>query len=259
MVLGVSAAFIALALAGFAEAQIRTDGSFGPAHTFTGSAMTIGAKFGMLKGKNLFHSFSTFLQRRTEPNWYVHWSAIRHQHYRARDRRHSIIRQWHDRVQKYRANLVLVNPTGWIFGPKASLSVSGSVHISTADAVRFADGTSMPARTPDSSSLTVRPPTAFGFLGPNAGGIQVVGTSLPSKGPQAGKDLSLVGGPIRIEGTSLFASAGKIGSSVPRARARSVSRVLIASCATPLATGISFSWSKYGAFRVNSVWGPDRS
>src|SRR4051812_48294817 len=53
-------AIIAVPLTGIANAQIRTDGSFGPAHTFTGSPMTIGAEFGTLKGPNLFHSFSTF-------------------------------------------------------------------------------------------------------------------------------------------------------------------------------------------------------
>ena len=37
------------------------------------------------------------------------------------------------------ANLFLINPAGWIFGSTASLNVSGSFHVSTADYVRLGD------------------------------------------------------------------------------------------------------------------------
>ena len=42
-----------------------------------------------------------------------------------------------------------------LFGPNASLDISGSFHVSTADFLRFADGAIFAARLSEKSSLTV--------------------------------------------------------------------------------------------------------
>ena len=52
-----------------------------------------------------------------------------------------------------------------MFGPQASLEVSGSFHVSTADFLRFADGAKFFANLGQESVLTVASPMAFGFLG----------------------------------------------------------------------------------------------
>ena len=95
------------------------------------------------------------------------------------------------------ANLYLLNPSGVVFGPTASLDVSGSFHVSTADYLRFADGTTFAAHLGAQSSLTVAAPAAFGFLGPHPSGIAVQGSTLTVP---SGKTLSLVGGDIAIVG-----------------------------------------------------------
>lgn len=64
------------------------------------------------------------------------------------------------------ANLFLINPAGVVFGPTASLNVGGSVHISTANYVKLADGVRFNALPgPQDALLSSAPVAAFGFLG----------------------------------------------------------------------------------------------
>jgi large exoprotein involved in heme utilization and adhesion len=95
--------------------------------------------------------------------------------------------------------LYLLNPSGVLFGPNASLEISGSFHVSTADYLRLADGARFSARLSDTSTLSVAPPEAFGFLGPHPASIAVQGSALHVP---AGAALSLVGGDIKITGSS---------------------------------------------------------
>lgn len=118
------------------------------------------------------------------------------------------------------ANLFLLNPAGWVFGPGASLNVSGSFHVSTADYIRFAD----PAKSvfcvgacPNGqpSVLSVAAPTAFGFLGPSQGSISIQlqdpvtlqpGTlQVPERAT-----LSVVGGGVQIDSAILSAPGGRV-------------------------------------------------
>ena len=95
------------------------------------------------------------------------------------------------------ANLFLLNPSGVLFGPNASLDVSGSFHVSTADFLRFADGAKFFANLGQESVLTVASPAAFGFLGSNPARIAIQGSSLQVR---EGKALSVVGGDITDRG-----------------------------------------------------------
>lgn len=105
------------------------------------------------------------------------------------------------------ANLFLINPSGWIFGPTASLEVGGSFHVSTADYLRFSDGAKFYADLSQNSVLTSAPPVAFGFLGP-AAPISVEGSFLQV--PE-GQTLSLVAGDVQITGAAtLLAPSGRV-------------------------------------------------
>jgi filamentous hemagglutinin family protein len=104
------------------------------------------------------------------------------------------------------ANLYLLNPSGVLFGPNATLDVSGSFHISTADVVRFTDGATFSAHLGEQSVLTVAPPSAFGFLGTHPAAITIQGSTLEV--PE-GKTLSVVGGDLTISGGSLQAPSGQ--------------------------------------------------
>jgi filamentous hemagglutinin family protein len=105
------------------------------------------------------------------------------------------------------ANLYLINPSGIVFGPNATVNVSGSFHASTADYVKMSDGAKFQATNPDGSTLSAAPPAAFGFLTAQPAAVTVGGSTL---GPVPGT-LGLVAGPVSItSGAALFAPAGTI-------------------------------------------------
>jgi filamentous hemagglutinin family protein len=110
------------------------------------------------------------------------------------------------------ANLFLLNPAGWVFGPGAALNVSGSFHVSTADYMRFAD----PAKSvfcvgacPNGqpSVLSVAAPAAFGFLGPSTGSISIQQSTLQVPDQAT---LSVVGGSVQIADSTLQALGGRV-------------------------------------------------
>lgn len=91
------------------------------------------------------------------------------------------------------ANLFLMNPAGFLFGPNASVNVGGMVAFTTADYLKLTDGNLFKA-IPDVSAdtmLTTSPVVAFGFLGSNPAAIAVQGSQLTVAN---GTSLSLIGG-----------------------------------------------------------------
>ena len=106
------------------------------------------------------------------------------------------------------ANLFLMNPTGFLFGPTATVNVGGMVAFTTADYLRLTDGgrfNAIPDAAADALISTV-PVAAFGFLGPPHGGITLDGPQISFVDRQT---VSLVGGDILINGGGV---SGGIGS-----------------------------------------------
>ena len=96
------------------------------------------------------------------------------------------------------ANLFLMNPNGFLFGPTATINVGGMVAFTTADYLRLADGAlfnAIPHPAAD-ALLSAAPVAAFGFLGSNPGAITVQGSQLTVAN---GTGMSLVGGTITIQ------------------------------------------------------------
>jgi filamentous hemagglutinin family protein len=108
------------------------------------------------------------------------------------------------------ANLFLINPAGVIFGPTATLNVAGSFHVTSADYIRFVDGSTFCVSTcpnGQASVLSVADPASFGFLGPR-GPISVEGSVLSVP---AGNTLGIVGGNVTISGGAvLLAPSGRV-------------------------------------------------
>lgn len=111
------------------------------------------------------------------------------------------------------ANLFLLNPNGIIFGSNAQLNIGGSFAASTANGVRFADGSFFSTAPSESTSLlTVNVPIGL-QIKPNSAGILY--SSSENSRPlglqvQTGQTLALVGGNVRLEGGILQAPGGRV-------------------------------------------------
>jgi filamentous hemagglutinin family protein len=95
------------------------------------------------------------------------------------------------------ANLFLMNPAGFLFGPNATVNVGGMVTFTSADYLRLTDNDRFNA-VPGTADviLTAEPVAAFGFLGSNPGAITVQGSQLSVT---SGQSISLVGGSITVQ------------------------------------------------------------
>ncbi len=191
------------------HAQITLDGSVGPHGALTGPNYTIGAEVGKQVGGNLFHSFGEFNVNTGESATFTGPGTVDNIIGRVTGGNPSLI-DGTLRSEIPDANLYLVNPSGVLFGPNASLDVDGSFHASTADYLRLGENGRFDATTPNDSLLTSAPPEAFGFLRPNPAPILAVGTPESLLTVPAGETLSIIGGDIQMVGTNIRTAGGQI-------------------------------------------------
>jgi filamentous hemagglutinin family protein len=204
------------------HAQMAMDGSLGTKTTLAGPNYTIGHELGQIRGSNLFHSFAQFNVLTGESATFTGPNGIANVLSRVTGGRQSTI-DGPLRSQIPGANLYLMNPSGVVFGPNATLDVSGSFHVSTADYLRFADGARFFANPSQGSSLSVAPVAAFGFLSETPSPISIQRSDLRVA---AGRTLSVIGGDIQFVGDP-------VSVPVRGALIAPIGRINIASVASP--------------------------
>ena len=185
LLLGSGVLLIALLAGGQAQVTttLKPDGTLGTAVSRRGTVYDITGGKRPGNGPNLFHSFDRFSVGTGDTvNFTSEQTGIKHILSRVTGGQRSDIDgqlRTDGQLRAEGANLYLLNPSGVLFGPNATLDVGGSFHVSTADYLRLADGAHFFARLSETSTLSVAPPTAFGFLGPQPAPITVQGSSSP--------------------------------------------------------------------------------
>ncbi|MCP4111221.1 MAG: filamentous hemagglutinin N-terminal domain-containing protein, partial [Desulfobacteraceae bacterium] len=197
-------------------AQISLDGTVGTLgqSNLTGPDYEIKSEYGKQAGNNLFHSFSQFNLNTNEVADFQVSSGIQNIVSRITGGSSS----WIDGTLRctiagtYKlsiANLYLLNPSGVMLGPNANLDINGSFHISTANYLRLGENERFNAEPLKGEVLSVKAPSAFGFLDNDIAPITLEGkgelkwyewdgepTGLKVLN---GKTISVIGGDIEVK------------------------------------------------------------
>ena len=175
-------------------AAVVLDGTLGRSGALTGPAYAITADMGKQYGGNLFHSFTQFDLVKGDIATFSGPATVTNIISRITGGRASSL---DGTIQSTisGANVYLINPAGIMFGPNATLDISGSFHASTADYLTLGTTGRFDATTLANSILTMSPPSAFGFVTEKPAGISQDNSRLAVA---EGQSLNLIGGPLTI-------------------------------------------------------------
>ncbi len=204
--LPLSGVLVLVAMCSISHAEISLDGSLGPSGPLTGPDYVISDDMGHRAGNNLFHSFGVFDVLTGESATFIGPNAIENVIGRVTGGNQSFI-DGRLGCSISGADLFLMNPNGIMFGPNASIDVSGSFHVSTADFIRLSDGGIFDSNPLNGSVLTVASPSAFGFMDDNPAHITLDNSLLEVSGNET---ISIVGGDITMTGSTVYAPEGQI-------------------------------------------------
>jgi filamentous hemagglutinin family protein len=185
-------------------AEITFDGTLGAPATLSGPNYNLSTNLGTQVGNNLFHSFGKFNVGMGETAIFESSPNILNIIGRVTGGQTSFI----NGTIKSPSNLYLLNPYGIAIGKQAKLDINGSLHLGSADYLRFSDNQQFAANTQSPPLLTVAAPESFGFLGnhPLPADITIEGNLKVAPA----KDFSVTGGNISISGGDLYAPGGQI-------------------------------------------------
>ncbi len=209
-----------------ASAQIIPDHTLPNNTIVTNDSATFNIDGGTRAGNNLFHSFEQFSLLTGQTASFNNPTDIQNIISRVTGSAISNI----DGLIRTQgtANLFLINPNGIVFGASASLNIGGSFIASTANSIKFTDGSEFSATSLQAHPLlTVSTPLGLQYGPTNTGVISVNGPGnntgfnpdnfsvITDNRPlglqvQSQKTLALVGGDIAIAGGNLTAQEGRI-------------------------------------------------
>ena len=220
--------FSVICIPELAFAQITPDTTL-PTNSIVGGGPTFTITGGTTANTNLFHSFSQFSLINGERADFANSLAIQNILVRVTGGNISSIDGIISTIGN--ANLFLINPNGIVFGQNARLQIGGSFLATTANSVRFLDGSEFRANASTQTTsplLLVSTPVGLQFNGTTNGAIvaqgngnglefipfEIFSPNNPSLNVGGGgigsRTLALVGGDVTLQGANLTADSGRI-------------------------------------------------
>ena len=169
---------------------------------------------GSAVGGNLFHSFEQFSVTNGAEAFFNNALSVENIISRVTGRQISNI---DGRLRANgSANLFMLNPSGIVFGPNASLDIGGSLVATTADRLNFDNGSFFSATdTQTQPLLTVNVPTGLQW-GPSPGSVVNQSVAQDASGATVGlsvgpgRTIALIGGEVNLQGGYLTAPEGRV-------------------------------------------------
>lgn len=156
-------------------------------------------------GSNVFYSFDGFNLNKEQVVIFSGSNEIENIIGRITGGKQSVI-DGEIRSEIANADLYLMNPYGFLFGPNAVLDVQGSIHLTTASKIYLGNTGFFDANPENASVLVSAAPSDFGFLDETAA-IEFEGSELFV---QTGNTLSISAGDIKLNQANLTANSGRI-------------------------------------------------
>ncbi|ABA21969.1 Filamentous hemagglutinin-like protein [Trichormus variabilis ATCC 29413] len=226
--LGLTCVFLAAGMSLPATAQVTSDDTTNTTVNPSGNNFQI--INGTARGNNLFHSFSNFSVPKDSSATFdlTNTPNITNIFSRVTGGNVSNIDGMIETVKSNNpVSLFLMNPAGIVFAPNASLNIGGSFVGTTANSIKFADGTEFSANNSSVTPLlTMSVPIGL-QMGSNPNPITVQGTGYAltsvstvapiTQSPSTSelrvkpvKTLALVGGDLNLTGATLNAPEGRV-------------------------------------------------
>ena len=217
-------AFYNLATIAPTYSQIIPDTTLPNSSTVTEQNSRATISGGTEAGTNLFHSFEQFSIPTGETAYFNNGANIKNIFSRITG---ASISNIDGLIEANGAtSLFLLNPNGIIFGPNASLNLTGSFIGTTANSISFSDGTQFGKTDQTTPLLTVSVPVGLN-LNSSSGDINVLGrgnnavarnfipiisnnTAATGLKVQPQQTLAIVGGNLSLEGAIVSASGGNV-------------------------------------------------
>ena len=173
--------------------NVATDGSWGETAT-VGGAVALDASLGLAKGENRFFSLASLsLFNGQQLSFANLGEASERVIARVTGGESSVLDGTIDFGAKP-ADLILMNPSGFVVGPNAQFSQVGKLTLFAGNAVEFDGGARVDLETAADALPETKP---IGFITDTRGDVQVIGATLGQAGStEAGSGLSIIGGEV---------------------------------------------------------------